>query len=99
MLYCNHCGTENTADSKFCRNCGQPPFGHIKPARKPKFPFLKTWLARRGNHPLIGTLGMVLCFVGFITFCSKPSLGMTILSLGFLVLIYAGITGNLKLFR
>jgi hypothetical protein len=42
---------------------------------------------------------MVLCFVGFITFCSKPSLGMTILSLGVLVLIYAAITGNLKLFR
>jgi hypothetical protein len=42
---------------------------------------------------------MVLSIIGFLLFCSKPSLGMTILSAGVLVLIYAAITGNLKLFR
>jgi hypothetical protein len=66
---------------------------------KPKFLFLKIWLSKRGRHPAIGTLGMVLSIIGFLVFCSKPSLGMTILSLGVLVLIYAAITGNLKLFR
>ena len=87
------------AESKFCKNCGRPLFGKIKPAPRPKFTFLRTWLSRRGRHPAIGTLGMVLSIIGFLLFCSKPSLGMTVLALGVLVLIYAAITGNLKLFR
>ena len=99
MPYCRHCGTENTADSKFCKNCGKPPFGQFQPVHKPKFQFVKKWLEQRGRHPVIGTLGMVLCIIGFLVFCGKPALGMTIMSLGVCVLIYAGITGNLKLFR
>ena len=23
-MFCGSCGTENTADAKFCRNCGRP---------------------------------------------------------------------------
>jgi hypothetical protein len=37
--------------------------------------------------------------IGLLLFCAKPSLGMTILFFGVVVLIYAAITGNLKLFR
>jgi|GEM_PF-2550255 hypothetical protein len=116
MPYCSHCGTENTADSKFCRNCGRPPFGNVSPSPKPKLPFWKKlfgnipeeskqklafWnkIPERGRHPAIGTLGMVLSLIGLVLFCSKPPLGMTILSLGVMVLVYAAITGNLKLFR
>lgn len=116
MPYCCHCGTENTADSKFCRNCGRPPFVRIQTPPEPGLPFWKKlfgnvpslvgsklsfWkkIPGRGRHPAIGTLGAILCLVGLMAFCSKPPLGMTILSLGVMVLIYAAITGNLKLFR
>ena len=79
MPYCRYCGTENTAESKFCKECGQP--------------------SGRGRHPAVGTFGMVLSVIGLLLFCAKPSLGMTILSSGVVVLIYAAISGNLKLHR
>ena len=63
-----------------------------------KNPFWKI-ASRRGRHPVIGTLGMILSLIGLVLFCSKPPLGMTILSLGVMVLVFAAITGNLKLFR
>ncbi|MGD0878966.1 MAG: hypothetical protein ABSA01_12595 [Anaerolineales bacterium] len=73
-------------------------FGNISEKSKQKLAFWKK-IPERGRHPAIGTLGMVLSLIGLVLFCSKPPLGMTILSLGVLVLAYAAITGNLKLFR
>jgi hypothetical protein len=73
-------------------------FGNIPVRDRLKNPYWKI-VSRRGRHPAIGTLGMILSLIGLALFCSKPPLGMTILSLGALVLVYAAITGNLKLFR
>jgi hypothetical protein len=98
MPYCQHCGTENSADSKFCKECGRPPFGNVPVRGQPKLAFWKRF-SGRGRHPAVGTFGMVLSVIGLLLFCAKPSLGMTILSFGVVVLIYAAITGNLKLFR
>jgi len=98
MPYCRHCGTENAADSKFCKECGRPPFGNVPAARQSKLPFRKM-LSARGRHPAVGTFGIALSTIGLMLFCAKPSLGMTILSFGVVVLIYAAITGNLKVRR
>ena len=103
MPYCRYCGTENTAESKFCEECGRPPFGNASAAARPKLPLWKMpfWKIpfRRGTHPAVGTLGMVLTVIGLLVFCAKYTLGMTILSIGMVILIYAALTGNLKLFR
>ncbi len=98
MPYCHHCGTENSADSKFCKECGRPPFGKVPVQRKYQLAFQKM-LLQRGRHPAIGNFGIILSMIGLVVFCGKPSLGMTLLGVGVMVLIYAAITGNLKLFR
>ena len=73
-------------------------FGNVQGRDKPNLAFWKR-IPGRGRHPAIGTLGTILSLIGLMAFCAKPPLGMTILSLGVAVLIYAAITGNLKLFR
>ena len=98
MPYCRYCGTENTADSKFCKECGREPFGKGSRWKRFKLPFSKM-LAKRGRHPAIGTFGLALSVIGLLTFCGKPSLGMTILGFGVMVLIYAAVTGNLGINR
>ena len=102
MPYCRYCGTENTAESKFCKECGRPPFGNASAAARPKLPLWKMpfWKIpfKRGTHPAVGTLGMLLTVIGLLVFCAKYTLGMTILSIGMVILIYAALTGNLKLF-
>jgi len=98
MPYCRYCGTENTTESKFCKECGRPPFGNVPERWQSKLAFWKK-PSGRGRHPAVGTFGMVLSVIGLLLFCAKPSLGMTILSSGVVVLIYAAISGNLKLHR
>ena len=95
MPYCQHCGAENAADAKFCKECGQPPFGDAPVQTAPQ-PAPQTTTPAKKKRPAIGLGGIVLVVVGVLVGCNSPEWGIAIGLVGLVVLIYALLTGNVK---
>jgi uncharacterized membrane protein YvbJ len=107
MPFCQHCGTENPAEAKFCKECGKPPFSieptpTPAPTQAPTQNITQQVIVQAGptpkkRHPIIGFIGLILILIGIGVSCADANWGIGIGLVGAAVLVFALITGNMKL--
>ena len=80
---CPFCAEDIKAEASVCKHCARDLTGRT------------TLKVKSGRKPWIGLLGLALAVIGLL---ASSDLGLGLILLGMVVLAYALITGNVRLF-